>query len=984
MGISLEYGHSSPISQRASDSSHSFLGNPSYHGREHQKPLSVSPQPHGNFDELVAPWRDVSDYEDQSIEIESTTADGILPIIPLLKPNPNLTIKSVTDGPLLPQESQHGAQSRVGHHSSRPVIFRPTASAEDVLEFTEAEHEMPVLQSALSRPPLLAILDRWRNASKNEKSQKASSSPLSDHTIPPAPDAGRLEEPHAKIPMQQKRSPKVKPSLPPQKEPSAEADVKQRKAPRLLMPASAAHPRLIMPRGQEYGTYGDYAAMLYRAGRAREIYLASRTFNHWAERTAARLEKEAVARRHMIRFRCFRGWSNAPNSKAPVVDHLRAATAVQKLRRAVACQEEQLRAAASVINKAHRTQKAKRVLCQWICSTAQQNIRHATAQRAKRGVVRSWSNVTILHQRLAESTAQTRQDNQKRQLIHRWASKAQQAGRQLSISRHVGLVRPMFAHLAAWWDYAEVEKRAEVYRANLIWRRAHSVLDNWNLRARAQACVWRSDYQSATCALNKWNRAIGNGQVQQRCAAFVIERCKVSTTLSRAEHFVDYMSKLESYAYRARLFIMASKFLRVLDHAHEARKASRREEIRQQLRVRYKQVSSARKKRQFHSALKLWRSSAQRHASIAVETMEHVELHEHTLKLDAVSMWLGAASQHEEQRAAGQRYALRYVLSSWAELSDELVQQDTQSWDMWMQRKQWQALKSWSISSLQGSGRAHTAAMVQQRHEADQRNRAFQLWRYSSRGAEATDAKYNSTTPHHPTLTGRRTSKTIFSRKSSARHESGYQDLRGFNAPAAPLETPTRWTGRPLTVPSVLAKSMPPVREADEQSATASNSSDEAEIGYNLAANTKTPQQGLHRSLVLRPGKMASTTPRAPLPPMLRRNSQDQNPALNTSTISTVSKGSFYPGRSLTGQQETGAKQVPGYVSSTIQTSLPAKLGSLSQRTPTLNWRGPATPSRQSTESTAGSDSRVGPPKWLNAARAAPQPTRFAGSRRGG
>ncbi len=984
MGISLEYGHSSPNSRRASLPSHSSLDNSNYHGIEHQKPSSTLPQPHGNFGELVAPWRDAADYEDQSIEIEWKTADGISPINPLLKPKPNSAIRSVNDGPPLSQENQQGAQRRVGHHSPRPVTVRPTAPAEDVLEFSEAEHELPGLQSALSRPPFLAILDRWRNASKNEKSQNASSFPLSDNTIPPAPDVGRLGEPVAKVLMRQNRSPRIEPFLPQQKEPSAEANAKQTNAARLLMPASTSHFRPTMPRGQENGSYGDYAAMLYRAGRAREIYLASRAFNHWAERTAARLEKEAVARRHMIRFRCFRGWSNAPNSTAPVVGHLRAATAVQKLRRAVACQEEQLRAAASAIYETHRIQKAKRILCQWLCSTAQQNIRRATAQRAKRGVVRSWNDMTILHQKQAKSAAQTRQDNQEKQLIHHWANKAQQAERQLSISRHVGLARPMFAHLAAWWDHAEVEKRAELYRANLVWRRAHSALDNWNLRARAQAFVWRSDYQSATCALNKWTRVIGTGQAQQRSAAFVIERCKVPTALSRAEHFVDYMSKLESYAYRARLFIMASKFLRVLDHAHEAMKVARKEEIRQQLRVRYKQVSSARKKRQFHSALNLWRSSAQRHASIAAETRQHAETHQHTSKLDAVNTWLGAASQHEEQRAAGQRYAVHHVLRNWAELSDELVQQDTQSWDMWVQRKQRQALKSWSISSLQGSGRAHTAAMVQQRHEADKRNRAFQLWRYSSRGTEAADATYNSTTPHHQALTGRRTSRTIFSRKSSARHEFGYQDLRGFNAPAAPLETPTRWTGGPLAMPSTLPKPMASVSEADERSATASHLSDEAEIGYKLAANTKQSQQGLHRSLVLRPGKLASTTPGAPLPPTLRRNIQVQKPALNRSTISTVSEQSFYPRRSVTEQQETGAKQVPGYVDSAIQTGLPAKLGSPSQRPPTLNWRGPATPSRQSTESVARSDSRVEPPNWINAARTAPQPSRFAGSGRRG
>ncbi|KAK8143194.1 hypothetical protein G3M48_007584 [Beauveria asiatica] len=985
MGIALEYGDSSPISQRASRSSRSSSDDPNHLGRGCLKPSSASKRLHGNFGGPFTPWPSATEYEDESIELESKPAARYSPStsIPLTNPGSYPSFESVLSGPSQPQGSQQSNQRGAGLSSTQPVITRFEAPTEDVPRLPEAGLEMPVLRAALTRPPVLAILDRWRSASKKREIRGASSLPLSDRMASPTIDTQRVAGPGTREPWQIK-SPRATLFLTRYAESSIAADTKQPTVKSSLLPAPTAHTGVETSQEQKAGHHGDYTAMLNRAGRAREIYLASRAFNHWAEITAARLEKEAVARRHMIRFRCFRGWSNAPNSRASVVNYLRAATAVQKLRRAVACQEEQLRAAASAIYEIYRIHKAKRAMCQWLCSTAQQSIRRETAHRAKRGIIRLWYNQTTLCQKQAELAAKTRQCIQKNHLIHHWASKAQQAERQLAVSKQVGLARPMFTHLAAWWDHTETEQRAQVYRANLLWKRAHSALDDWNLRARAQAFVWRSDYQSATCALTKWIRVIENGRTQQCRAACAIERCQVTAALSRVEHFLDYTSKLEYYAYRARLFIMASRFLRVLDRAYEARKASLKEEIRQQLRARYKEVSSARKKRQFHSALHFWRSSAQRYTSVAAEAKEHIESQTWSLKLDAVQIWLAAASRNEEQRATGQKYAVHHVLSNWGKLCEQLAQQDAQSWNMWVQRKQRQALKSWSISSLQGSGRGHTAAMVQQRYNADKRSRAFQIWRHSRQVLEATDTRHPSVTPHHQAFNGRRSWKTISARKSTARPEVVSQYPRAFDTPAAPLDTPTRWTGRPLAVSSTLANTMPSFGEADERSATSSRFGDEAGTGYDLAPSTRKPRQILHRGLVLRPGKSASTTPQVPVPTDLRRSIEVRNTAFNKSAISTISEQSFQPNISLIKQRETGEKQLPGYTDSAIANGVSARLASRSQISPTEIWRGPTIPSRQSMRNAVRSNFKNDTYDWLRAAKTAPQPSRFAGGGRSG
>ncbi|KAF7549988.1 hypothetical protein G7Z17_g6018 [Cylindrodendrum hubeiense] len=103
--------------------------------------------------------------------------------------------------------------------------------------------------------------------------------------------------------------------------------------------------------------------VMRQASRARELYLASKVFNHWADRTARRLERDAVARRHMIRFRCFRTWSQAPAFREPTVDHMRSAVSVKKWQR-ITTQNENLERIAKEAAETYRLKTMQRVLNQ--------------------------------------------------------------------------------------------------------------------------------------------------------------------------------------------------------------------------------------------------------------------------------------------------------------------------------------------------------------------------------------------------------------------------------------------------------------------------------------------------------------------------------------------------------------------------------------------------------------------------------------------
>lgn len=978
MGIALEFGECSPPSFKGSHSSHLPLQESNHAVLQVDRLSSARAGLAGNIETpLVAPSETVEDEDGLSQMDWRHTSDAVA-AMPTLEQN---TIPQNNDETYVQYETQSNAQRQASNSQPQHVVDSTRAATETTPDSRDIETETPLLRSALSQPPLLAILDRWRTVSTGQKTRIGLPSLLSEaRNVATFSDEKSQASNASKLSLQDDSpreisSPRNEHQTKLSTEPNALQPVVKNTRP---LPGYSNDP---LSRKQDYYN-GDYTVMLHRAGRAREIYLGSKAFNHWAERTAARLEKEAVARRHMIRFRCFLGWSQAPNSRSPAVDQLRAVTAVQKLQRAVACQEEQLRAAAFAIAETHRVAIARRVISQWLCVTAQRSIQIEAAYQIKKAVASSWNNIAVAQKRLTQSTAKYRQDLQRKSAAHRWSCKAQEAETHLTIGRHLGVVRPMFAYLGAWWEHSEVKKKADAYHANRVWTRAHAVFSHWNLSSRAQAFVCRNDYRKAINTLSDWAQATRLDRIQKRKATSLCKLSQSSAVFCQVEDCVQYTSKLENYASRARLYIMAKSFLHVLDHAYEARMASRKEELRQQLRSRYKEASSARKKRQFRSALDHWRLSARQHTSLHANAEQRRAAHGLASKLAATKKWIAMADQNQELGEAGHKFAVHTAVRNWSTVSNELAHRESQSWDMWLQRKQRQSLKSWSISSLQGSGRAHTAAMVQQRYEGDKRTRVFQVWRHEGQRRKVPSLTDDAETPRNDQNFNSRSSwRASSSRQPNRKYES---TLRASYTPTTLLDTPTRWTSRPLAVPSSLAKPMPSVKETDEQSSIAPSLSDDLDVGHEQALNKATTSRGLRRSLVLRPTISVSTTPQAPLSSStLRRSVHVRNQAFYNSTLAGRPGQSTRPTRSMSIRQHDVVEVQPSsYLDGGIQTRAVAHTVPVRKRAPSWGWSNPTTPSRKPMGGTERQESRATSSRWTNTTKPAPQPSKLAGPQR--
>ncbi|KAM0446961.1 hypothetical protein ACHAO4_009112 [Trichoderma viride] len=595
------------------------------------------------------------------------------------------------------------------------------------------------------------------------------------------------------------------------------------------------------------------AQLLTRATRAREIYLASKVFNHWADRTAARLEREGVARRHMIRFRCFQGWSRAPSLQLPIIDHLKALTAVQKLQRAVSYQEEQLRLAATAISQKYRARTASRVYDQWCSHLISLVYRQKVDRRLKQGALVAWKSSTSSN---TIKTQAIRKFNKHEGVVTTLSKLQDQAllqSHQFQAARQIGSLRLLFGSLDKCEHQIQVKARSSAYKAKLSTAAVIHTFHNWNLSVRVQAFRWRADYISVTRALDGWRGHYVQDEWRRNACADRLKSYRASNLLYTLQRSSDADAQLSVMGNRARLFIVTTRTLPIMDAAVEARRQQMKDMVRQYLMMRYTEVSSARKKRKFYDAFDHWRAVATEAASEReFAALYNTKYYYGQLDI-ALEKWKNQAEDDVQLQLATYQHYTQAVLAAWSDVAKEHNQADMQSLELWASRRQRQYLKAWSISSLQRSGQAHTATKVQQNKCSEKRNRTFQYWKQACMGPDFDRVEQDLRfTPNREPPSGRRSAW----RALSVRRHLLVERHNKPDAAARPMETPTRSTGVPLNLSFPLsAKPILAWRGTDEESTASSDTDD---IGM-VKSPSKTPATA-------RRGILSSTTPRAPVP----------------------------------------------------------------------------------------------------------------------
>lgn len=631
---------------------------------------------------------------------------------------------------------------------------------------------------------------------------------------------------------------------------------------------------------QQVDSEREQSRLIKQAARAREIYLASKVFNHWADRTARRLERDAVARRHMIRFRYFRSWSQAPALREPTTDHMRAAVVMKKWQRIVA-QEKSLQATAIEAARAYEQRRIQRVLDMWSCHRLKHHGRQITASRSRTRAMSRWLSQAS-HDKALSEAIQT-QTTLRLQVdgIHKWQGMVENESQLYNTARRIGDIQHSFTYLREWWDQAEVSRRAVGYRQRLMIEKASLAFDEWNLRARAQAFQWRREYLQVARVFDRWFQCTEQDADMGRRAEEYYEEQAKSNVVKTFRQFKRDSSHMSRLGDRAQLYLGATKLLQVFDRAIKSRRDQDKQQVKRYLMARYTQVSSARKKRNFFAAIDRWRVLATEDRARS-DLIQELRTHKDTQKAILITdAWKCQADIDQRRMQDAKLQHAEGWLEAWKVYTVDLEQRDTDAWQLWAADKQRQSLKSWSIASLQQSGQGHTAIEVQRKHERERRNRVLQYWR--QRGdrirsmARGTRAQPQSVPAAWPRGSWR---------ALSGRRPLASRNDRGFDYSSAPLETPTRWTGQPFSMSTMMPPgSMAPLRETDENDEAFSLPGDE---------DDELPASPSLRPASRGPGQFSglpSTTPMAPVPSHLERDTQGRDPEFDQDLASTAGPG---------------------------------------------------------------------------------------------
>ena len=946
MGIVLEFGENSTVSVRNSSS-------PVPPDSPPTRPLTSAPESHGDqgvgkvpplAPSFPDPTAQADAHEEQSDQDELSDDDDaefgpVFGTAEVLQAAKRVTLTSAMkrwrnaaaqgrqnqgNGALATSLSRFGSgistkasQSALEEDASQPPASAPIRNGyrenepgnyrENEPGSSQPPSRDPGTEGPVYRPSLLSAVDRWRATVSQRHIQNGAQSPrrpaaqaletAADEHQPSADRGNEMEAfaggqeqtlPAAALPISR---PQVDATDETHQKSNVKSNVDETTSPR----QEDSFPPPQTPEGQAAVQILDQR-LLARAARAREIYLASRVFNHWADRTARRLEREAVARRHMIRFRCFRGWSQVPSSRTPTIDHLRVVTAAQKLQRAVAQNEEQLRLTAAAAAQAYHLRKIQQALDRWTCHFSEQAARQKVAGRARRKTLTRWlvsaGDDAVLREAVVDHRLRASEIN----ALIRWQGQSERVVTRQTAALQIGGLHLSFAYLRDWWDQAESSRRAHSYRHYQLLEKARHAFDLWGLRARAQAFLWRAEYLSITRAFDLWAQKSQGYARAQNEAIQSYERVAKTRAWGSMRHLHQECSDLEHLENRSRLYLGATRLLDVFEASIARRKVREREEIKRYLMRRYQEVSRHRKKRNFFAALDRWRSltaGGQRQASAAEACRAGRDPRR---QLEVLESWSRLAVEGHQRHYQALLHHGKVWVGVWAQASLENEEQHLEAQVIWAAGKQWQYQKLWSISSLQQRGQAHTAAVLGRRYERDKCVRTFLRWKQQCNKGKRVAFEEPAETPRHFGSSSllRSSWRPFSSRKTQIAREESSPLPR-----SALTDTPTRRPSLLVHTGSIFpATPMPSLMESDEN--TPSSADDDAAPPLSDRAHGGTILSGL-----------PSTTPSGPVPAHLEREFRSRNSKSQLVAGDQSPSNRSRPLSRMTGPQPSLARSMP-------------------------------------------------------------------------
>ena len=269
-----------------------------------------------------------------------------------------------------------------------------------------------------------------------------------------------------------------------------------------------------------------FARLEKRAVRARDLYLLTKAFTHWAECAAEELERSSVARRHIVRLRYSNAWKDIT-----AVNELKVRR--QGLRKFFGIWSQRLRTSWAQSQKAvviYQENLVETTYWRWFWSFCERRApewRHGTL---KRQTFAKWALASQRHIERGIQVSTIRDDNSKKRCLSKWIERyqlsrsqqdqADQFKERQMTSRALPLWRLQLKHAPLArrvtgmvnWRIASsafstmvkrfaLEKQAEAFNKRRIVRNAWK---QWNIHLRCQALQHQIDDRLMVQVLYKW------------------------------------------------------------------------------------------------------------------------------------------------------------------------------------------------------------------------------------------------------------------------------------------------------------------------------------------------------------------------------------------------------------------------------------------------------------------------------------------------
>ena len=309
-------------------------------------------------------------------------------------------------------------------------------------------------------------------------------------------------------------------------------------------------------RRQEIETERFFQQLSLRAGKARDLFVLTKAFTHWAQSASDEILRTSVARRHILRTKYFNAWRDITVVNELKVRRRGLSKFLAKWRhRAAILKANEIRATAY-----HEDKLVQKLYWDWFWKFCERRAPLWAAGRTRRIFFNKWANIALqLREREDRVSCKTASSIQ-RNTISTWKLRYQDVSVQNqkaenlhrhhlllstlnSIKRYFNLLSLLKQYgsqqdagtkteiFAAWRWRAKASQQAIEIRRFALARNAWTI---WNDRLRCEALCIRVDERVVADQFNKWVRA-------SRCAL-----------LSRIQHMKVLRSSFDTWVRRKR------------------------------------------------------------------------------------------------------------------------------------------------------------------------------------------------------------------------------------------------------------------------------------------------------------------------------------------------------------------------------------------------------------------------------------------------